>query len=96
MVYEGYEDYRLGVEVLGPYLAHVHIKNAVYQRAVGEKVWRATWSPLEEGVVDWEALFDALRMVNYDGWLGLEDFSRARPTHEALRHNIAFLRQFVE
>ncbi|MBW7459087.1 sugar phosphate isomerase/epimerase, partial [Paenibacillus sepulcri] len=28
MVYEGYENYRLGLELLGPYLAHVHVKNA--------------------------------------------------------------------
>ncbi|MBV9786720.1 MAG: TIM barrel protein, partial [Chloroflexi bacterium] len=31
MVYEGYEQYRLGLEVLGPYLAHVHLKNADWQ-----------------------------------------------------------------
>ena len=28
MVYEGFEHYRMGLEVLGPYLAHVHLKNA--------------------------------------------------------------------
>ncbi|ANE48619.1 xylose isomerase [Paenibacillus swuensis] len=28
MVIEGYENYRMGLELLGPYLAHVHIKNA--------------------------------------------------------------------
>ncbi|WP_183602217.1 TIM barrel protein [Paenibacillus phyllosphaerae] len=28
MVHEGYENYRMGLELLGPYLAHVHVKNA--------------------------------------------------------------------
>ena len=28
MVFEGYEQYRLGLELLGPHLAHVHVKSA--------------------------------------------------------------------
>ena len=28
MAQEGFEDYRIGAELLGPYLAHVHIKNS--------------------------------------------------------------------
>ncbi|WP_314585910.1 sugar phosphate isomerase/epimerase [Paenibacillus terrigena] len=28
MVHEGFETYRMGMELLGPYLAHVHVKNA--------------------------------------------------------------------
>lgn len=28
MVHEGFENYRMGMELLGPYLAHVHVKNA--------------------------------------------------------------------
>jgi len=30
MVHEGFENYKMGMELLGPYLAHVHIKNAVW------------------------------------------------------------------
>jgi sugar phosphate isomerase/epimerase len=96
MVYEGFEDYRLGIELLGPFLAHVHIKNACYARPPEGGVWRSEWSPLEDGVVDWEALFTALRDTGYDGWLGLEDFSQARPTRDALRYNIAFLRDAID
>lgn len=32
MVYEGFEQYKLGIEVLGEYLAHVHMKNAIWKR----------------------------------------------------------------
>jgi sugar phosphate isomerase/epimerase len=58
-------------------------------------VWRARWSPLEDGVVDFARLLAALHEVGYDGWLGLEDFSRARPTLEALRHNIKFVKDLL-
>ena len=32
MVHEGYENYRMGLELLGPYLAHVHVKNAAWYK----------------------------------------------------------------
>ncbi|MNH42928.1 hypothetical protein D3C79_1047240 [compost metagenome] len=32
MVYEGFEQYKLGLEVLGEYLGHVHVKNAIWSR----------------------------------------------------------------
>ncbi|MGG4033300.1 sugar phosphate isomerase/epimerase [Paenibacillus cisolokensis] len=35
MVYEGFENYRMGFELLGPYLAHVHVKNAGWSPARG-------------------------------------------------------------
>jgi len=31
MVYEGFETYSLAVDLLGPYLAHVHVKNAAWE-----------------------------------------------------------------
>jgi sugar phosphate isomerase/epimerase len=95
MVYEGFEDYRMGLELLGPYLAHVHVKNGAFTRPAAGGVWTATWAPLEDGVVDFPQLFAALRAVGYDGWLSVEDFSAARPSREALRHNLAFIREIV-
>lgn len=95
MAFEGFEDYRIGLELLGPYLAHVHLKNVRYHRPSGGGVWRAEWAPLEDGVVDFRQLFAALRRVGYDGWLTVEDFSAARASREALRHNIAFIRSML-
>ena len=91
MVYEGFEAYRLGLELLGPYVAHVHLKNAAWQRPSDGGVWHCTWAPLEDGVVDWQALFAALRTVGYTGWLGFEDFSQERPSVEALTYNYQFI-----
>jgi sugar phosphate isomerase/epimerase len=95
MVFEGFEDYRIGAELLGPYLAHIHLKNAAFDRPEGRGTWRPRWAPLEDGVVDFERLFEALRAAGYDGWLVIEDFSAARPSREALRHNLGFVRDLV-
>ncbi len=96
MVYEGFEDYRLGVELLGPYLAHVHLKNAAYAQPAGGGVWTPRWAPLEDGVVDFSRLLKVLQAVGYDGWLVVEDFSAAHPSREALRHNLSFVRRLLK
>jgi sugar phosphate isomerase/epimerase len=92
MVQEGFEDYRLGIELLGPYLSHVHVKNCAFVRPEGGGVWEACRTPLEDGVVNLLQLFAVLRAFGYDGWLSVEDFSAARPSREALRHNLAVIR----
>ncbi len=96
MVYEGFEDYRLGLELLGPYLAHVHLKNAAFTRPQAGGVWTPCWAPLEDGVVDFRQLLLALKAVGYNGWLVFEDFSRTRPSREALRHNLAFIKNLLK
>ncbi|WP_366296469.1 sugar phosphate isomerase/epimerase family protein [Paenibacillus sp. AN1007] len=41
MVHEGYENHRMGLELLGPYLAHVHVKNAGwFKEKTGEALER--------------------------------------------------------
>lgn len=99
MVYEGYEQYRMGLEVLGPYLAHVHVKNACWERvgtrADGSTEWRATFAPFRQGIVDVAALVRALRAVGYDGWLSFEDFTTDRPLAERIADNLAYVKQIV-
>jgi sugar phosphate isomerase/epimerase len=96
LAHEGFEDYRLGVQLLGPYLAHVHVKNASYSRPERGGVWKPRWAALEDGVVNFADLFAALRAGGYNGWLSVEDFSRVRSSREALRHNVRFIRQALE
>lgn len=91
MVYEGHEQYRLGLETLGPYLAHVHIKDAAWRQAA-DGSWNAGWATIGEGIVDFPALFTALDAVGYDSWVSVEDFSTAVPADERLRRNIDFIR----
>lgn len=95
MVHEGYENYRMGLELLGPYLAHVHVKNAAWYKeeqngesansAVSAK-WRCHWSPLTEGIVDWMQVFRDLKSVGYDGYYGIEDFSGESNSQAMLQH----------
>jgi sugar phosphate isomerase/epimerase len=79
MAQEGFEDYRIGAELLGPHLAHVHLKNAAFERPKGPGIWKPRWAPLEDGVVDFGLLFEALDALDYSGWLVIEDFSGAPP-----------------
>lgn len=95
MVHEGFEDYQLGLELLGPYLAHVHLKNVAYDRPTAGGVWQPRWASLEDGVVNFSRLFDALDGIGYDGWLVVEDFSGARESRAALKHNCAFVQQLL-
>lgn len=95
MVHEGFEDYAMGLDLLGPYLAHVHLKNAAYDRPEGGGVWEARWSPLEDGVVDFGRLFEGLGRAGYDGWLVIEDFSNPSPNRETLARNLDFVRGFL-
>jgi sugar phosphate isomerase/epimerase len=99
MVWEGHEQYRLGLETLGPYLAHVHAKNSGWRqsgwRADGGRAWQAEWAPLDAGIVDLRGLFAALRQVGYDGWVSVEDFTTERPLAERVRENLRYLRESV-
>lgn len=97
MVYEGFENYRMGLEILGDYLAHVHIKNTMPCSEKAEPPRKLRWTvaaaPLREGAVDFEALMKALKGKGYDGWLSIEDFSLSAPQAEKVADNLAFLKQ---
>jgi sugar phosphate isomerase/epimerase len=95
MVYEGYEQYQMGLEMLGRYLAHVHLKNARWEPVAGTPEgtvsYRPTWATLKNGFVDFAALFTALDAVGYDGWVSIEDFSPT-PATAKLPDDLAFLK----
>ncbi len=90
MVHEGYENYRLGVQILGPHLAHVHVKNAGWFRDE-EGTWRCRWTPVREGIVDWLEVAQDLAAAGFDGFLSFEDFSDA-PVEQRLSEDIALIR----
>jgi len=95
MVHEGYETYRMGLEILGPYLAHVHVKNASYTYDEQSSAWKVQWSTIDEGIVVWQKVIDALHAIGYDGWLSMEDFSLAKPTQQSLAHHIQYLKGII-
>lgn len=99
MVYEGYENYQMGFEMLGKYLAHVHVKNAALvpgeKDEYGATKYVQSWVPLKEGSANLKAMITALVKVGYDGALSVEDFSNEKPTREKLEENIAYLKQLL-
>ncbi len=94
MVHEGYENHRMGMELLGPYLAHVHVKNAKWIKDSSKNghQWKVAWELVDEGIVDWVQVIDDLKSVNYDGYIGLEDFSGKKETKKILKYNIEWLK----
>ena len=97
MVVEGFENWKLGIELLGEYLATVHVKNAAWKRTErgpqDQQLYQREWVGLREGQVNWAEVMNALKACGYDGWLSLEDFSTTRPTAEKLRDDVAFLKE---
>jgi sugar phosphate isomerase/epimerase len=96
LVIEGNEDYAAAFDMLGAYLAHVHVKNVAW-RPTGQSdvdggtLWAEDWATLREGQADIEAYFRALRTAGYDGWVTCEDFSTTVPLAERTRDNLAYL-----
>lgn len=94
LVLEGYEDPRVGLAVLGPYLAHVHIKNAAWRKAPGTRGWEPYWTALDDGMVDMRAFLRLLETNGYQGWVSLEDLTPGREGAETLARNADLLKEW--
>jgi sugar phosphate isomerase/epimerase len=107
MIIEGREDCRMGLEILGDYLAYVHVKNCVWRPSGGR--WCHQWAALREGMVDWPDTVAALKACGYEGYLSVENLYQVplfrglvgevtgsdgavRPVTDRLREDIAYLR----
>lgn len=95
MIHEGHETWAKGIDILGPYLAHVHVKNAVWmlkeKPAGGPFVWEPRNARLREGHADWHSIMRSLAAAGYDGWYSIEDFADV-PTREKLADDLDFLK----
>jgi sugar phosphate isomerase/epimerase len=94
LVIEGFEEG--GLDILGPYLAHVHVKNVRWvPLAAGEDgvvAWHHEWATLRAGQADVFGYLASLVRHGYDGWITVEDFSTELPLEERTADNLAFLR----
>jgi sugar phosphate isomerase/epimerase len=88
MVFEGFESFKLGLQIVGPWLSYVHVKNArpVIQGADQYRrlIYGYEWCPLRQGMVDWKSVLDALNDIGFDGWLSLEDFTSSTTPDQKL------------
>ena len=78
MIRVGLEDSKMGLELLGPYLAHVHIGNATpvqtQRDATGSMHWQWDFCDLREGMADIPQILQDLKDVGYQGYISLEEF----------------------
>ena len=97
IIYEGFEEYQMALEILGPYLDLVHVKNAMWvKKEVDGKVkYAADWAPFTDGHADFERCFKALNAVGYDGYVTFEDFS-AEASDEKIKNDLSFIKKIVE
>jgi sugar phosphate isomerase/epimerase len=99
-IFEGFVRPRTGVELLGPYLSYVHVKNLILQSDAsqpdptpGIERARFYWKSarLWEGMLDWAEMAFALKVAKWTGWLSMEEFFAAQPEQE-LTAALAFLK----
>lgn len=91
LVFEGFEQPASIVGILGPYLAHVHVKDARWVRR-DDGSFAAEMCAFGTGQVDFTAHAAALASVGYDGWVTLEDFSTDEPLTGRMRSGLAFIK----
>jgi sugar phosphate isomerase/epimerase len=96
MVHEGYEQYKMGLELLGDFVHHIHIKDAAWTiDHTREKVFMPKWSPIGEGSVDFAALASAIHSVGYDRYVSFEDFSGKHSCDEKLINSLAYMKSLL-
>ena len=99
MVQEGYEQYRMGLELLGPYLGHVHVKNAIWKLSDATNPqnfnWEVEWCRIDRGIVSWDQVINDLKAIGYDNWLSFEDFSQSGTSEELLKRNLNYIKSLL-
>lgn len=96
MVMDGYETTELALELLGPYLGHVHVGGHKPVAKSGDETGTVEWGwesvPLGEGLYDHPRLLKKLKRMGYAGFISVEDFREA-PVEEKLSNAIDYLRR---
>ena len=98
MIRTGLEDTRMGLETLGPYLAHCHIGGSkpVIQKtdADGRDVWSWEMCDVRRAMADIPQIVADFKHVGYSGWLSLEEFGPGEDEAK-LRDQGAYLRTLL-
>ncbi len=94
---EGSENLRLSLQMLGSYLAHVHVKNTRWneegKRQDGTVIYKPGMAKLNEGFLDLKQAFDELKLAGYNGWLSVEDFTVKDNKKECLKFDIDYIKR---
>lgn len=96
-VREGSEPLETALGLLGPYLAHVQVKD-VWHRS-GGTAWDGTatgFAPLGQGTLRWPAIIGQLDAAGYHGWLSLENFTGLDQGPARIAQDASWLRDMME
>ena len=98
MIRVGLEDSKMGLELLGPYLSHVHIGNAspvqTERDDTGKMQWKWDFSDLREGMADIPQIIQDLKDVDYQSYMSLEEFGPG-DDEEKIRSQGAYLKSLI-
>jgi len=97
---EGYEPYRPALEIVGEYLAWTHIKDVVWERPEQadpdrEYAWQLKMAPVGQGMVNYRDFLLALKVMDLDPWLSLEEFTD-RPFRQKATEAKAYFERLQE
>ena len=96
MVADGFETTEIAIDLLGPYLGHVHLgghKPVEMERDEwGTLKWEWQGAALADGLYDHRRLLRKLKAVGYRGCITVEDF-RGLPLEGKLGEGIQYLRK---
>jgi sugar phosphate isomerase/epimerase len=98
MAVEGWEAPRAALNIMGPYLAEIHVKNARWVPDVAENGitrWKGESADLENGCVDWADVIAHLKAHGYDGWLIEEGHTHGRASYQRLQMAAELLRKLI-
>lgn len=99
MASDGYETFRIGMELLGDYLQHCHLAGqmpVLRERAGGRGAcWEFETCDLADGVLDIHQFLEDLKAVDYDGFISIEDFRTGDP-QKILRTQIDYMKTLEE
>jgi sugar phosphate isomerase/epimerase len=93
---EGWEDPLATVQILGPYLDSVMLKNFGFyptrQRTDRTIVWEYRSEPLRSGRVDIPNVMAALNAESFDGWVTLAETAGDQPTRDRLADSLSYVK----
>jgi sugar phosphate isomerase/epimerase len=96
MILEGQVRSCGAVELMGPYLAYVHVKNLEWCRQETSSGAKPSWDfkrrTLDQGMVDYEEIAFALKCAKYSGWLSFEELCTGKDNVvNELKQGMAYL-----
>lgn len=91
----GLAGWRISLSLVAPRLKMVALKDFYWAKAADGK-WKPRWCPMGEGMVEWPAVFRALRAANFTGPLTLHVEYDPKDELAAIARDYEFIRKQVD